>query len=284
MCSIMLFNTAFLLSYPDVVMKHMIISNRYGGGDGTGIAVLCQGSDILSQRGHDFTPQQAFKYAYKMADNEFLAPSWYCYHTRRATTARRVDSALNQPFHDPTTTLTLAHVGTVHTIDVWSKLGHAWSDGRMVFELATKYSSEPLRDLYRSDVGVCAGFYQGQPFYLGGYGNILTDGDATLLCTINPDKGLFPGTTRKVSGDVLLSSEEEIQEYINRKPQVSAWNDRYWQWVNSVDSEPTRPISTVYTKCVDCEHAEHNCTCQTYNGKPYDYVADRWIPEGDTQA
>lgn len=184
MCTVALFNDALVSELKEDGLVQVLTSLYQQ--DGMGIACLLQDGKILYEGGHDATPIDLVDF---IMHRRVSPISWYCFHSRQATTAPRMRDDLVQPFINHEKGFALGHVGTIVEIDKWSIDGRPVSDGRMVFELADKYSTNPVVDLLRARVGTCAGFYGGNAFWL--------------------DRGYFYCTPSK-SGVLLASRQVDI--------------------------------------------------------------------------
>lgn len=172
MCTLAQFNQKFLVDRSHNEIEPIFHSLKQR--DGMGIAALHESGEITSLVGYELTTDDIAAWAFEQAD-----ALWFTFHSRAATTAPRFRDDLCQPFISGDKNFVLCHVGTISSIDVWSINGEPVSDGRMVFELASRYSTEPLKDLYRANMYPCAGYLNGKPYRIGSlyqYTNARTGG------------------------------------------------------------------------------------------------------------
>lgn len=172
MCKVALFNRSFYENNPEFVSRLLHSLVKECGGDGNGLGMLYLNNEVSITRGATLSVDEIMTECAISLWDERELPEWYVFHTRKATTAPLGRDDLCQPFYDRKTQLAMAHVGTVHAVDIWSIDGEAVSDGRMLFELGSKYSTDPLVDFYRSDGGTFAGFYKGVPYVVSCWGGL----------------------------------------------------------------------------------------------------------------
>lgn len=163
MCTLAQFNRDFLSAVYDPVDVLEDVFSSLEQRDGMGVAALMDDGSIQVIGAHDTTPLQLAQWCSERME----AAQWYTYHSRQATTAPRFRNDLVQPFVSQDGTFVLCHVGTISNLDIWSIDGSPVSDGRMVFELASRYSSDPLHDLFKANFSPCAGYLHGLPFHIG---------------------------------------------------------------------------------------------------------------------
>lgn len=168
MCTLAQFDRDFLLSVLNPVDVLEDVFSSLEQRDGMGVAALMEDGSIQIIGSYDATPIQLAEWCWgRLNDDDLNDARWFTFHSRQATTAPRFRNDLVQPFVSQDGNFVLCHVGTISNLDIWSIDGQAVSDGRMVFELASKYSTDPLHDLYKANFSPCAGYLHGLPFHIG---------------------------------------------------------------------------------------------------------------------
>lgn len=202
MCTLAQFNGKFLIDRPYDEM--VAVFNSLTQRDGMGIAALHREGEISSLVGYSLDSTAIADWIYAASDDI----EWFTFHSRAATTAPRFRDDLCQPFIDKDKNFVLCHVGTISSIDVWSIDGQPVSDGRMVFELASRYSSEPLKDMYRANMYPCAGYLEGQPFRIGSLYQYTNEHTGGLLYTSTRVTTPVHCSASKTSEVVTLDGED----------------------------------------------------------------------------
>lgn len=216
MCTLAQFNRDFLLAVYNPVDVLEDVFSSLEQRDGMGIAALMDSSAIQVIGSHDATPLQLAEWCVERMNEA----QWFTFHSRQATTAPRFRNDLVQPFISEDGSFVLCHVGTISNLDIWSIDGSPVSDGRMVFELASKYSADPLRDLFKASFIPCAGYLHGIPFHIGSLTQYTAHGSSGVLFTSSGIGGIA-GCYRSRTQDSIWVDGTETMSFFHTYDKIT---------------------------------------------------------------